>query len=279
MAYRTIAVYLDDEDRAPNILQAATELARKHEAHVIGLFVVPGIDVTPSFGFYIPAEVLEVHRNTCLRAGEHIEKFFDKTMSAEGISSEFRILEAAGQADSLPVIEHGHMADLIILGQTDDERDGSSARELRERVLLESGRPVLFVPYAGTFETIGDNVLVAWNARREAARSVFDALPLLEGASHVRVHWVNAADEDEEINLPGAELAATLARHGVKVQAEGSVARDISVADELLARISDFGSDLLVMGGYGHSRTRELVFGGATRQILSQMTVPVLMSH
>jgi nucleotide-binding universal stress UspA family protein len=280
MAYRTILVHLDNEDRAPGILAAATALARKNEAHLIGLFVAPGIDVAPSFGFYIPAEILELHRNACLKIGKKLEKAFNDAVGAEGLSSsEFRSVEAAGQADSLPVIEHGRMADLVIIGQTDDEKDGSSARELRERVLLETGRPVLFIPYIGTYDTIGDQVLLAWNARREAARGAFDALPFLKAAKNVRVHWVNAADEDEENNLPGAELAATLARHGVHVEAEGSVARGISVADELLGRAADYGSDLLVMGGYGHSRTRQLVFGGATREILNHMTLPVLMSH
>lgn len=280
MAYRTILVHLENEERAPGILAAATALARKNDAHLIGMFVIPGIDVAPSFGFYIPAEILEIHRNTCLKVGKRLQEAFDKAVAAEGVtSSEFRSVEAAGQADALPVIEHGRMADLIIVGQTDDEKDGSSARELRERVLLESGRPVLFIPYIGTHDTIGEQIMVAWNARRESARGAFDAMPFLKVAKKVRVHWVNAADDDEENNLPGAELAATLARHGVNVEAEGSVARGISVADELLARAADFGCDLLVMGGYGHSRTRELVFGGATRQILNHMTLPVLMSH
>jgi nucleotide-binding universal stress UspA family protein len=280
MAYRTILVHLENEERAPGILSAATKIVRKYDAHLIGLFVIPGIEIAPSFGFYIPAEIHEVYRNACLKVGKKLEQAFNKAIGAEGVnSSEFRTVEAAGQADALPVIEHGRMADLIIIGQSDDEKDGSSARELRECVLLEAGRPILFIPYIGTYDKIGEQVLVAWNARREAARGAFDALPLLKDAKNVRVHWVNASDEDEQNNLPGAELAATLSRHGVNVQAEGTVARGISVADELLGRAADFGCDLLVMGGYGHSRTREFVFGGATREILNHMTLPVLMSH
>ena len=279
MTYKTILVHVDDKKRAPKILDAACTIAAKHNAHLITTFVLPSIDVAPSFGFYIPTEVLEVHRDTCMKVGEELRELSEKLANNAAVSAEFRILDAGGQADSQPVIEHGQMADLIVVGQSDDETDGPVARDLRERVLLEAGRPLLFIPYAGQFDVIGQNVLVAWNGRRESARAVFDALPLLKEAKKVRLHWVNASDDDEQNTLPGAEMAATLARHGVNVTAEGSVAREISVADELLARASDFGCDLLVMGGYGHSRTRELVFGGATRSILEHMTIPVLMSH
>ncbi|MGI9372115.1 MAG: universal stress protein [Hyphomicrobiales bacterium] len=279
MTYKTILVHLDDEKRAHEILAAACILAKRYDAHLVGSFVLPGLDIAPAFGFYIPTEVLEVHRNNCLKIGENLKAQFEKASSDAGIAAEFRMLDAEGRAESAPVIEHSRMADLIVMGQTDVAADGPIAREIRERVLMESGRPVLLIPYAGKFETIGSNVLVAWNSRREATRAVFDALPLLKEAENVRLHWVNASNEDGAVELPGAEMAATLARHGVKITAEGGIATEISVADEVLARVSDFGCDLLVMGGYGHSRTRELVFGGVTRSIFEHMTVPVLMSH
>ncbi len=279
MTYKTIMVHLDEEKRSPEILSAACSLAKRYDAHVIGTFVLPGLDIAPAFGFYVPTEVLEVHRNNCLKIGEGLKEQFEKAVEDVGVVGEFRMLDAEGRAESAPVIEHGRMADLIVMGQTDVSSDGPIAREIRERVLMETGRPLLLIPYAGTFDTVGSNVLVAWNNRREAARAVFDAMPILKQADNVRVHWVNARDEDASVDLPGSEMGVTLARHGVNVTAEGSVAKDISVADELLARVSDFGSDLLVMGGYGHSRTRELVFGGVTRSIFEHMTVPVLLSH
>ena len=141
---------------------------------------------------------------------------------------------------------------------------------------MVSGRPVLVVPYAGRHEGLGSRVLVAWNASREAARAVHDALPLLTRARSVVVLAVDPPDED---HIPGADIAAHLAHHGVHVEARHTVAPDIEVGDELLNLISDLGADLLVMGAYGRSRWREAVFGGATRHILAHMTVPVLMAH
>jgi nucleotide-binding universal stress UspA family protein len=143
---------------------------------------------------------------------------------------------------------------------------------------LESGRPVLVVPRVGTYTSIGERILVAWNGKRESARATFDAMPLLSQASSVKVLTIEPA-QAEEGTLPDTEIAASLARHGVKVTSARTIAPETSVADEILNRVSDDSADLLVMGAYGHSRFRELVFGGVTRGIAQQMTVPTLLSH
>lgn len=178
------------------------------------------------------------------------------------------------------VIEHGRAADLIVASQSDPDWEMSGLFDAPERLALESGRPVLIVPYAGRFGEIGKRVMVAWSGKREGARAVFDALPLLKSADKVALLCVVGGDADGESGqLPGAEIAASLARHGVKVTVRKTMADEIGVADEILARLADEGSDLLVMGAYGHSRLREMVFGGVTRHILRHMTVPTLMSH
>lgn len=152
--------------------------------------------------------------------------------------------------------------------------------DVPERIIIESGRPVLMIPNAGRYPKIGERINVAWNSRREASRAVFDALPLLTAAQRVRIVWVNPQGEKEIAgDLPGAEIAATLARHGVKCEVAPTTSSDIGVGDVILSGLSDDSADLLVMGAWGHSRMRELVFGGATRHILEHMTVPVLMSH
>jgi len=143
---------------------------------------------------------------------------------------------------------------------------------------LGVGRPVLIVPRYGTFETVGERVLVAWNGSREATRAVHDALPLLKLASSVTVLSIDP-EHDTGDRIPGADIALHLARHGVAAEGMSTVGLDISVGDLLLSRAADLGADLIVMGAYGHSRVRELVLGGATRHILQHMTVPVLMSH
>jgi nucleotide-binding universal stress UspA family protein len=136
------------------------------------------------------------------------------------------------------------------------------------------------VPYAGDGATLGETVLVAWNASREAARAVNDALPLLQQARAVTVLAVNplggiAGDGD----VPAADIALHLARHGVKAEAAHTVAPDIPEGDAILDYAADIGADLVVAGGYGHSRMREFVFGGVTRSLLTEMTVPVFLSH
>jgi nucleotide-binding universal stress UspA family protein len=123
-------------------------------------------------------------------------------------------------------------------------------------------------------------VLVAWNARREAARAVFDALPILQRAKAVRVVWVNPQSERERTqDVPAGDICATLARHGVKCEAVEQVRPGAGVGATLLACAKDWGADLLVMGCYGHTRLREFVLGGASRHVLSHMSIPVLMSH
>jgi nucleotide-binding universal stress UspA family protein len=121
---------------------------------------------------------------------------------------------------------------------------------------------------------------VAWDASREATRAVNDAIPLLASATTVTVLSVDPAiGRTEHGDVPGADIALHLARHGVNVRVEQTVSGGIGIGDLLLSRASDLGADLLVMGAYGHSRLRELVLGGATRTMLKSMTLPVFMSH
>ena len=176
---------------------------------------------------------------------------------------------------------HARYSDLAILGQLDPDRAQPEATGPRpEQVVLASGRPVLVVPYAGHFDKLGRRVVIGWNATREAARAVGDAMPLLAAAEVVTVLTIDAREAPRgHGELPGADISRHLARHGVKAQVEQTVLADLSVGDVLLSRAADLGADLLVMGAYGHSRFRELLLGGATRTLLQSMTIPVVMSH
>jgi nucleotide-binding universal stress UspA family protein len=172
---------------------------------------------------------------------------------------------------------HGRYADLLVLGQDDPESDNAG---LLETVLFDSGRPVLAIPFAGNFNSIGKRVLVGWNASREASRALHDALPLIAKADTTTVFLANPkrglGAHGEE---PGADIARHLARHGLMVEVAKAVADDVSDSALLLNHASDMGADLLVMGAYGHSRLREFILGGVTRSLLREMTIPVLLSH
>ncbi|MEP6334205.1 MAG: universal stress protein, partial [Anderseniella sp.] len=178
------------------------------------------------------------------------------------------------------VLKHAVHADLIVAGQVNAATSNTIEPDFVERMVLESGRPVLIIPNMGDFKTVGTNVIVGWNATREAMRAAFDAIPLMKEAKRVELLWANARDEpDVAGDLPGAELAAVLARHDIKVFARSISSTDLAPADALLNEAADNGADLIVIGAYGHSRLREFVFGGVTRTLLQSMTAPVLMSH
>jgi nucleotide-binding universal stress UspA family protein len=147
-----------------------------------------------------------------------------------------------------------------------------------ETALFESGRPLLIVPYIQVAGLKLDRVMVCWDGSRSAARAVGDAMPFLLRAkvTEITIVSVERAKSDE---MPGADIAHHLARHGAKVEVNRITSGDIDIANTILSRAADASADLLVMGGYGHSRMREFILGGVTRAILASMTVPVLMSH
>lgn len=262
----------------------AAGLARSQGAHLVGLCIIEPVDLSvfsaPASGFMgvdVIREIEERHRKTALAAATEIEARFRAACSRAGISHEWRLAE--GEPTEIGVLS-ARYADVAITGQIDpgNPPPGGWAR-LPEQLALGSGRPVLMVPYAGRFETVGRRVLVAWNRSRESARALNDALPILKGASQVTVLSVNPRRGEDANELPGADIALHLARHGVKAEAASTVAEDIDVGNALLSRAADLGADLMVMGCYGHSRMRELILGGATREVLRHMTLPVLMSH
>ncbi|MBI3447199.1 MAG: universal stress protein [Magnetospirillum sp.] len=190
----------------------------------------------------------------------------------EGVTSPEGLAEWRPVKGLRPLALHARYADLTIMGQTP-----FGAPDHVTDLLMNVGRPLLVVPLHGSFPVVGQRVLVAWNASREATRAVFDALALLKKASLVTVMTMDA-DVDEG-RVAGADISLALARHGVAVEIVHSTLGDLDAGNALLSRASDCGADLLVMGAFGHSPLREKVLGGATRHILGHMTVPVLLSH
>lgn len=136
------------------------------------------------------------------------------------------------------------------------------------------------MPHSGPLPSVGQNVLVAWNASNEATRAITDALPLLKRAKTVTVLVVNPGHGfGEHGQVPGGDIAWYLSRHGVKAEVSCDEKVETEIGEWLLSRAADLGSDLIVMGAYGHRRLREWILGGATRTLTREMTVPVLMSH
>jgi nucleotide-binding universal stress UspA family protein len=219
-----------------------------------------------------------------IAAAEHKETdelaaIFSRMTAKQPFTAEWRALKVPHVDLASVVMDHGRAADLIVAGQTDPDWDLSPLMDFPERLALESGRPVLVVPYIGRYANIGRNVVIAWKSGRESARATFDALPMLVAAEKVHILEVKQRADETTGLAPDTTIAASLARHGIKPSVRTSIATDISVGDEILSRLADIGADLLVMGAYGHSRLREFVFGGVTRHISKHMTLPTLFSH
>ena len=279
MSYKTILVHLHDVDRVKLLLSAAVPLARAHEAHLIGLSVIPPFVVIPASDGAAMSVTIDEHRELYKQEMQTIQSLFDDATKNQTFTAEWRKDDAKFGTGPGLIVEHGHTADLIIASQKRPDWNNTALLEAPERLCLESGRPVLLVPNRGTIVCPPKRITIAWNGRREATRAVFDALPLLKSAEAVNVLSILTGRSAGEADLPGAELCTTLARHGVKCEATQATAIEPNVATEILRLAKASGSDMLVMGCYGHSRLREFILGGASRDILAAMSIPVFMSH
>jgi nucleotide-binding universal stress UspA family protein len=278
MGYKTILVNFNDNRRAERLLEPALFLARRYNAHVIGLHVSPGISGPP-----IPQpggkEVIEIAFGRERKESDAIAAIFSRMTANQPFVSEWRAVTVPLFELSAVVMDYARCADLIVAGQADPDWEFSQVLDFPERLAIESGRPVLVVPYAGHFPEIGRHAVIAWKPGRESARAVFDALPLLKSAEKVEILEVREGRPDSLPPMPDTSIAAALGRHGIKPVQRGTYAPDISAGDEILSRLADENADLLVMGAYGHTRMREFIFGGVTRHIARHMTAPTLWSH
>jgi nucleotide-binding universal stress UspA family protein len=280
MSYKTILVYLNSAKRAEAVLEAALRLAGKSEAHVIGLHVIPQVTIPAVVPFEVTGEIIDVQRKALDEQAAKIAGIFAEMTRQHQPPCEWRTVRASHYDVASIVDDHGRATDLIVAPQSDPDGDIYLPADVTEDLLMEAGRPLLVVPRRGRVTKLGETVLLAWNNSREAARAAFDALPILKAAKTVKLVTVDPPrNRKGDADLPAAEIASALARHGVKVEAAVSLTGGLSIADGLAAQIDNHGADLLVMGGYGHSRLREVVFGGATRDMLEKMTVPVFISH
>jgi nucleotide-binding universal stress UspA family protein len=279
MSYKNLLVHVDDSKACAARVRAAAELAVAHGAHLTGLYIIPEPSPASFVRGYIAPDVLSAIAEQKHELAEQVMTRARAIVDGAGVAFDSRI--ERGFDVELPdfLNMHARYADLAILGQIDPD-DETGSRLQPERVALGSGRPALIIPYIGAPDGFGQRILVAWDASREAARAVNDAMPLLERAAAVVVLTVDPIRRQfGHGDEPGADIALHLARHGVKVEVQRIEGSETDPGNAILSHLASEGSDLLVMGCFAHSRLRELVLGGVTRTILEEMTVPVLMSH
>ncbi|MEO8407494.1 MAG: universal stress protein [Oxalobacteraceae bacterium] len=299
MSFKTILVHVDESKHAAECIRIASEIAVAENAHLIGAAMTGVSRYLYRDQTFIDNDPGLVSHMTFLRdrASRALQQFEPLAQKIGVHSFEQRVIddEAAGG-----ICLQARYSDLVVVGQIDpDEPSPVVLSDFPEHVLLNCGRPVLVIPYAGHFQTVGKRVLIAWDGSKEATRAVTNAIPLLKRAEIAHIVIFN---NDPKTDIHGAQrradIALYLARHGVKVeislQASGTSQRmqtvdnktgeaqqfsGMDIGNCLLSLASDMNVDLLVMGGYGHSRFRETMLGGVTRTMMQSMTVPVLMSH
>jgi nucleotide-binding universal stress UspA family protein len=300
MTLRDVLVCLDATAAGDRRLALALDLAHANKAHLTAVYELPEMEPPPPLpaGAGLPPTILgpaspdgasaiggepipvPLEVQPVLAEAEHAEaaeRRFHQELARREISGEWLAFE---RGELTELIRCARAADLVVLGQyPPDAREGAIWLK-PDDVMVEIGRPVLVVPYAGAFERVGRRVLVAWNGTREANRALNDALPLIADADEVTVMRISDQESDLDADRPALELAiAHMGRHGIRARAEESLHPGIGVCDALLSRAADLSADLIVAGAYHHSPFRESLFGGVSRDLLDRMTVPVLMSH
>jgi nucleotide-binding universal stress UspA family protein len=276
MSYKTILVHCDAGKSVSHRLGVAAELAQRFGARLVGLHVRRPFDAPVYFNGSLPMDdLLRIYDEGAKADEAAAAAAFEKAIKGKHLSTEWRM--ASGYPENEVALQ-ARYADLIVLGQAEPEPTATPS-DLPETVALAIGRPVLVVPHIGA-KPPGKVVLLCWNASREAARAAADSLPFLKAAEKVIILAVDPATSSAGHGAePGADVAAWLSRHGVKVTVQRDVAADSDVGGVILSRAADHDADLIVMGIYGHSRMREMVLGGVSRTLLGSMTVPVIMAH
>jgi nucleotide-binding universal stress UspA family protein len=302
MGLRDILVCLDPTPAGDRRLALALGLAEANKAYLTAVYALPDAEARPPLpagaGLGLPPTILgpvspdgasaiggepmpvPIEVQPILAEAEHAdaaERRFRQELSLREIGGDWLSCEPSELGE---LIRRTKAADLVILGQYPQDTADGEAWLTPDDVMIDIGRPVLVVPYAGTFGRVGRRVLVAWNGTREANRALHDALPLISGAEEVTLMHLGERQADLDENRPVLDqIVAHLAHHGIAARPEESLHPGIGVCDALLSRAADLAADLIVAGAYHHSPLRESLFGGVSRDLLQRMTVPVLMSH
>ena len=282
MPYKTILIHAGCERRFQNQLAIGVDLATRFQAHIVGLSVMPAAITVPAG---VPGAsdfaTIDQHRVNFRKEAQRMKAMFERSIAGSPISAEWIAADAERAGIESVLIDHAHSSDLILAGPIDAGAAGGRNNNLTERLILGSGRPVLVAPRTNGYTSpLGGRVLVAWNGSKEATRAAFDALPILKQAQYVKVLSIGDSKDNRGQQARSPEqLCKIFARHRVQASPEVIALPGADVGAALVSAIKAEGADLLVMGCYGHPRLYEYALGGATRFVLHETPIPVLMSH
>lgn len=265
MAIKTVAVHIDQSVRAIARLEMAAALCKKHQAHLVGLYTnTPGSLAATN------------DSKPMLRLTDQWKADFE-SRTAGLIGKEWQDFSHLGDAEAIEkIVSATRLSDLVVVGQAEPGAKNHLLSSLPEAVILNAGRPVLVIPYAGDYRPEFKAPIFAWKDTREAAHALKDALPVIGGARNAKV--ISIEHSHKHGSAAGARVVEHLSRHGIQAMHKTVVTDEVGVMDMLLSSVSDLDGDVLVMGGQVHSGFLMHERGKGTRYMLEHMTVPVLMS-
>ena len=281
MSLKDILVCLDAGSASAGRLHLAIALAREHGSALSAAFLEhdpapehPDVNALP-VGLATPsAAMIGLRRETASAADQELR--FRHCQQMLGTHGEWHHLD---RGHTVRLIDLARTPDLVVMGQTSPHARRSPWWRIDD-IIVACGRPVLLVPYVGSYPEVGRRVLIAWDDSREATRALHDALPIIEGALTVTVLMVRTNGTAAQYDRAATQrVIRHLARHDIAARADHSVCGDTAVSDVLLSAAMDCAADLIVAGGYHRAPWREALIGGVSRALLHSMTVPVLMSH
>ncbi len=280
MSFKNLLVYLDNTRGSETRLELSLEFAREMECHLTALALVGEVFFPAMAGVSLPPQLLQEQTDAAEKQCQKVLASATARAGQAGINLETR--HETANMDRLPLIlaRHARHADLTIVGQFDPENGEFDDTLLAEAAFMDSGRPAVVVPHSSALRALPEHILLAWDGSREAVRAVNDSLPFLKRAKSATLLVIDPERYRGQLGAsPGADIATHLARHGVNVEVHVTHSAGLGIGEILVNESESLGSDMIVMGGYGHSRLREMLIGGVTQHVLSHATMPILISH
>lgn len=279
MAYKTILTVATDQTDLKPLIEAASVIATREDAHLDVLCL--GLDRT-QVGYYYGGGSALVYQETVERAQQDAERIEAETKALlEGRALRWSTEATIAQIGTVvnPVGMRARFSDLVILPKPYGEGHGVEDEAIVEAALFDGRVPVLIIPESGLTESTGKCIVLAWNQSDEALTAARQALPLLTRAETVNIAIIDPPQHGPERSDPGGPLSQFLTRHDVKAEVSVLARTTPRISDILTRHAMDQSADLIVMGAYGHSRFREAILGGATRNMLEQSDIAVLLAH
>lgn len=278
MSIKTLLVCLTTLDHAETLMKLAVPLARRNNAHLVGLHAIETLLIYPGIAMHVPDTVFSAFNEAQKEDAETIKGVFARHTEREDFPSEFRLVRAEGASAAIRMVESARAADLVIMPAEDRDTDRGIQQNAPVKVIRESGRPVIVVPPGYDGPEIGQNILLGWSDTREAARAAHDMLLVAGDGSAVTVLRVGNPPKDELRDSDAIDLTETLARHRLRPTLETRPLAGEDIAAALGNVAFEKGADLIVTGALGHSRAYDFVIGATTYGLLRNAKLPVLFS-